>query len=189
MAFERREAPAVPLARVTFNDLLPLLVVLVPAALGLLGYFWQDWVRRRSALAERRQTLYENLVGSLIALLGATSGPRRSELMTEIEKGWLFASDDVLNACYVYLAAYDALCQSAMSEDGSLEPMAVVKKLRMEAQTRHDLGEKLSVIFHAMRRDLRGDSQFERLTEASNFQIYSWGVLSDEPSQPPATAT
>jgi hypothetical protein len=31
-----------------------------------------------------------------------------------------------------------------------------------------------------MRRDLRGDTQFERLDEASNFQIYSWGVLSDE---------
>jgi hypothetical protein len=176
-----REARRVVLGRVTFNDLLPLLVVVVPAVLGLVGYFWQDWVRRRSALAERRQKLYEDLVGSLIALLGATSGSARSALMTEIEKGWLFASDDVLNACYEYLTGYDAVARACTSEDGVLKPKAVVTKLRTDREIRQDLGEKLSTIFHAMRRDLRADSDFKELTVANNFQIYSWGILSEEP--------
>ena len=186
---KRREAGPVPLGRVTFNDLLPLLVVVVPAVIGLFGYFWQDWVRRRFALAERRQKLYEDLVGSLIALLGATTGARRSALMTEIEKGWLFASDDVLNACYEYLAAYDALCEQCMTSDGTLAPAAVVTMLRKDPETRRALGKKLSDVFHAMRRDLRPDSEFEALSEASNFQIYSWGVLSDEAAEPSAPAS
>lgn len=185
-----REAEHVLFAEVTLNDLLPLLVVVVPAVFGVLGYFWQDYVRRRSSLVERRQKLYEDLVGSLIALLGATSGSRRSALMTEIEKGWLFASDDVLNGCYDYLIAYDAVCRECMSEDGVMDPKCVVKKLRSDAEKRRVLAEKLSTIFYAMRRDLRGSTKFEQLTGASNFQIYSWGILSDEPPETTeATAT
>src|SRR5919197_654297 len=104
----------------SFNDVVPVLLVVLTAAIGLVTYAWQEHVRRRTALAERRQVLYESLIGNLVDLLAADSADERSNLLTEIEKGWLFASDDVLRASYNYLSEYDRLC-CALMKDGALD--------------------------------------------------------------------
>ena len=92
------------------KELLPTLGILLTALLGLLTYAWQEKVKRRTAMAERRQALYEHLIRNLVDLLVAKTGADRSKLITEIEKGWLFASDDVLRAAYDYLSIYDRIC-------------------------------------------------------------------------------
>jgi hypothetical protein len=82
----------------TFHDALPVLLVIAPAGVGVATYTWQERVKQRTALAQRKQEPYENLIGNLVHLLGATTGDQRSHLLTEIEKSWLFASDPVLRS-------------------------------------------------------------------------------------------
>ncbi|MGH9904062.1 MAG: hypothetical protein ACRD8U_00600 [Pyrinomonadaceae bacterium] len=80
----------------TFKDLLPMFGILITALFGLLAYAWQEGVKRETELSHRKEKLYEQLVRNFVDLLVARSAGERSKVTTQIEKGWLFASDDVL---------------------------------------------------------------------------------------------
>jgi hypothetical protein len=162
----------------TFKDILPILLVVITATLGLLTYAWQERLKRRTALSERRQTLYEQLIRNLVDLLIAKTGAERSKLITEIEKGWLFASDEVLYACYKFLGIYHNLC-CPNPQTGVLTVEEVLAKVRSDVKTRQELAKSISAIFLAMRRDVRSDTKISASWAKQNFQIYPWGVISE----------
>jgi len=151
--------------------------VSIPVFLGFIGYWHQEKSKRRAELSERRRVLYESLVQSLIGLLGARTPKERSRLLTEIETGWLFAADAVLEACYRYLAAYDGLCSSVMGEE-ALDWNSVLTKIRSDADARVDLGTRLSDVFVEMRRDLKKDTKITRDWARRNVDVYCWGIVS-----------
>ncbi len=160
------------------KDVLPILLVVITASLGLVSYVWQERVKHNTALNERRQALYEQLIRNLVDLLVARPGVERSKFISEIEKGWLFASDEVLYAVYNYLAIYDNLC-CPNPQKGVLSVEEVLPKVRSDAKTRQELGESIAAIFLAMRKDVRSDTRVSPKWTRKHFQIYQWGVLAE----------
>ncbi len=160
----------------TLKEFLPTLGIILTAVLGLLTYAWQEKVKQQTALAERRRTLYEQLIRNLVDLLIATTGAERSKLITEIEKGWLFASDDVLRASYDYLMIYNNLCCPDERTDVS-SFNHVLTKVRSDLKVSQQMGRRLASIFLAMRQDIRADTTITDNWAKEHFQIYDWGVI------------
>jgi hypothetical protein len=149
----------------------PVVVAIVAAIVGLVTYWAQEALKRRSALNQRREVLYENLLRDLFELLVAETGQARSNVITRIEKSWLFASDDVLAACYRFLDAYDELYRDAEDSAG------VLTSVRSDPQVRDRLSEIFAGIFLAMRRDTRRSKVTPEWVE-EKVRIYSWGIIS-----------
>jgi hypothetical protein len=149
----------------------------IPILIGLLTYGYQEWDKRKTALSERRRVLYESLIRSLVELLGARTAVERSRLLTEIETGWLFASDEVLDASYRYLAVYDNVLRSA-TEDDSLDWHTVLVKFRSDAAIRQELRNRLSEVFVGMRRDIRSGTKITEDWARQRVDIYCWGIVS-----------
>jgi hypothetical protein len=171
------------------KDLLPTLGIILTALFGVITYAFQERAKRQTALSERRQALYEKLIRNLVDLLIATSGDDRSKFITEIEKGWLFASDQVLRASYDYLRIYDDLCHHDGRRDDSTF-VDVLTKVRSDEKVRQELGRSLGKIFLAMRRDIRHETVLTADWARQHFQIYDWGAIakSDKPA-PDKTAS
>ncbi len=150
----------------------------VPVFLVLVTYVFQGMARRRAALSERRRVLYEKLIRSLVELLGAGTAEDRSRLISEIETSWLFASDEVLRACYGYLEAYDEVCRSATRGD-ALDWTAVLGKVR-HPDTRQMLRGRLAEVFVQMRRDIRRGTEINDDWAQEHFDIYCWGIIADD---------
>ena len=157
--------------------MIPLLSALLTALLGILTYAWQEWIKRKNAIAERRKNLYESWIINLVELLAARTEQERSRLISEVEKGWLFASDEVLQAAYSYLEIYDEICYSH-TEAGHLEYKDVLDTLRENKEVRQRIGHPLAKIFLAMRQDIRSDSKISEEWALQNFEIYEWGIIS-----------
>jgi hypothetical protein len=168
---------------VSSGDVLAVLLVVIPASVGLVTYALQERDRRAAALSQRRRELYESLIGNLFDLPAATDRVDRSDRITEIEKSWLFASDDVLEALYAYLDAYDELCRAAL-EGEVFDSEAVLDQVRREPATRQRMAELLARLFVEMRREVREDTEITDEWAKQHFQIYLWGILSggDAPS-------
>jgi hypothetical protein len=158
------------------KELLSILGIVLTALLGVLAYATQEHLKRKAALDERRQALYEKLIRDLVDLLIATSGAERSRLITEIEKGWLFASDGVLKACYKFLAIYDRLCHENVPKGVALSS-EVLTKVRSDKRVRQEIALSLAGIFLAMRRDVRHDNKIKDNWAKAHFQIYEWGAI------------
>jgi hypothetical protein len=144
------------------------LVVIVTGAIGVVTYSWQEHKKRETTLAERRKTHYEGLVRNFFELLVAKSGADRSVFVSEIEKGWLFASDDVLQACYRCLETYDELAEKGLN---------AVEQIRNDPDLQKAFQKNTADMFLAMRKDLRST----RITEdwaRRNLRIYTWGIIS-----------
>lgn len=147
-------------------------VAIIAAVIGLLTYVVQDVLNRRSALKRRRQTLYEGLVRDLFELLVAKTGPERSKFITRVEKSWLFASDDVLAACYGFLDTYDTLSECAASE--ATDVLTIV---RSNSQIRGQVSEIFAKIFLAMRKEIRR-SKISAAWAQQKVRLYAWGIIS-----------
>jgi|GEM_PF-2127560 len=161
----------------TLSDFTPVLVAIIAAALGLGTYAWQEKLKRETTLNERKQGLYENLIRNLFELLAADTGAERSKYITDIEKSWLFASDEVLRACYDFLEVYDDLCGSLTEPSKVLKGKDILQRVRTDADLKEQLGKSLACIFLAMRKDMRA-SKISREWAMSKFKIYSWGIVS-----------
>jgi len=168
------------------KEFLPILGILLTALLGVATYAFQEKRKHDTALAERRQALYEKLIRDLVDLLIASTGAERSKLITEIEKGWLFASDQVLYACYELLKIYDDLYREVANEKSPSE--ALLNKVRSSQEIRSRVAHSLAKIFRAMRADVRGDSKVKAKWAHDHFKIYDWGALS-APANPRRAAT
>ena len=152
------------------TDIIPLVSIAVAALFGIITYAWQEFIRRRNALAERRKELYENWIRNLIELLAAKTEKRRSELITEIEKGWLFSSDAVLKAAYDYLELYDSICCSHI-RGGQLGYEDVLAALRGNEETRQEVAERLARVFLGMRQDIRRETKIEERWAIEKFKL------------------
>lgn len=170
------------------KEFLPIVGILLTALLGVLTYAIQERRKHMTALAERRQALYEKLIRDLVDLLIARTGAERSKLITEIEKGWLFASDGVLHASYHLLEIYDDLYREVANEESPSE--ALLNKVRANQEIRRRVAHSLAKVFWAMRADVRGDTKIKAAWAKAHFKIYDWGALS-EPTNPrrPGTPT
>lgn len=166
----------------TLKEWLPTFGILLTASLGLVTYAWQEKVKQQTALAERRRGLYEQLIRNLVELLVARTGAESSKFITEIEKGWLFASDEVLLASYDYLSIYDKLSSPATPTDG-LTFENVLGKVRSDSKVRHAFEQSLAAVFLAMRREIRPDTVITKDWARQHFKIYLWGIIAryDEP--------
>jgi hypothetical protein len=168
-----------------WHEAIPIAVaVSLPLILGYLAFKREESSQRRLAHSEHRQALYESLIRSLVGLLGARTPEERSRLLTEIETGWLFASDRVLEASYQYLAVYDAACSRGM---GGRTPSTTPGsgKVEFDDHAREELEKRLADVFAEMRRDFRRKKRRKSKTTITrdwaqgNVKIYGWGILSD----------
>jgi hypothetical protein len=165
------------------KEFLPIVGILLTALLGVFTYAFQEKRKHDTALAERRHALYEKLIRDLVDLLIAGTGAERSKLITEIEKGWLFASDQVLYACYELLEIYDDLYREVANEKSPSE--ALLNKVRTNQEIRRRVAHSLAKVFRAMRADVRGDTKIKAAWAKAHFKIYDWGALS-APANPPS---
>ncbi|MDQ2922652.1 MAG: hypothetical protein M3R52_13705 [Acidobacteriota bacterium] len=162
----------------TFKDLLPMLSILLTAVFGLLAYAWQEKVKRQTALTERKQKLYEQLIRNFVDLLVAKTAAERSKFTTEIERGWLFASDDVLLASYAYLNAFDRLMLSP--EEAEVLPVErVIERIKSDSKVGMELSQCLAAIFLAMRQDIRPETAISADWAKQQLRFYKWGALAE----------
>jgi len=145
-----------------------ILVIIVTGAVGVITYSWQEYKKRETALAERRQSHYEGLIRNLFELLIAKDGSDRSVFISEIEKGWLFASDEVLRACYKCLETYDQIAEQDLN---------VLEQIRAVPDVRREFQDNIADMFLAMRKDLRGTT-IKNDWARRHQRIYSWGIIS-----------
>ncbi len=148
-----------------------ILGVLVAGVVGMFAYAWQEHIKRNTTLAERRKELYENVLRCIFELLGVKPGPARSKLISEIEKSWLFASDDVLKALYGYLNIYNRHCSG-----GGEDCLAIVLD---KPEIRKEFHTILSKVFLAMRRDIRRirPTRINQDWADHHVRIYEWGIM------------
>ncbi len=93
----------------------------------------------------------------------------KSELVSKIEKGWLFSSDEVLKACYAFLNLFDTLA----TKYGD-----VGKALRENDNAKIEVESRIAQIFFHMRKDLRGRGTRLSVEWAEkNVVIFKWGAL------------
>jgi hypothetical protein len=164
----------------SIKDFMPLfgsiLGILITGAIGVLTYTWQENTKRKVDLVRRRQELYEKLNSALFGLMLAKNRAERSIVLADIEKAWLFASDETLDAIFGYMKVYDRW----WTEGGG----DVLSLIKTNPQARREIAEGLGNIFLAMRRDLRATSVSSNISK-SYMQFYNCGLLDpfgDRPS-------
>lgn len=159
----------------TLKTLLPLagslMGVLLTGVIGVATYSWQENIKRETELVERRQKLYEDLNGALFGLILARTNADRRRILAEIEKGWLFASDEVLAALFQYMQSYDNFWIEA---EGDIQRL-----IQENEKARQKIETGLANIFLAMRRDLRSTNISETLAK-DYMHFYKCGMLDHE---------
>jgi hypothetical protein len=113
--------------------------VVLTGAIGIATYSWQENSKRKTELVERRQKLYEDLNGALFGLIIAKTIEDRRRILADIEKGWLFASDEVLAALFKYMECYDRYW---VSSNGNVQQL-----IQQDVGARQDIEHALSEIF------------------------------------------
>lgn len=142
--------------------------VVLTGAIGIATYSWQENSKRQTELVERRQKLYEDLNGALFGLIITKTIEDRRRILADIEKGWLFASDEVLAALFKYMDCYDRYW---VSSNGKVQQL-----IQQDADARQDIERAMSEIFLAMRRDLRTTKISEDLAK-QYMHFYQCGML------------
>ncbi|MEO1529719.1 MAG: hypothetical protein AAFX06_30240 [Planctomycetota bacterium] len=145
------------------------LAACVTALLGMGAFFLQTQYKILLDKRERRRLLYETLIEQVFRLLDAKPGRESSQVMTEIEKSWLFASDGVLKACYSIFEVYEAAANES-DAGASL-------KLRESAQSREQFAAAVSDLFIALRAESYGLSRIDQEWALKHVKIYEWGAL------------
>jgi hypothetical protein len=152
----------------TLKSFLPLITVLLTGGVGIVTYNWQENTKRQTELVERRQKLYEDLNGALFGLILAKTSTERRNIIAQIEKGWLFASDDVVAALFKYMELYDELWLEAAGD--------VRQLIRADAAARKKLEQAMSALFLAMRQDLRS-TKISPTSAETYMHFYQCGML------------
>lgn len=148
-----------------------LMGVLLTGVIGVATYAWQEHIKRQTELVTRRQKLYEDLNGALFGLILAKTTEERRKIIAEIEKGWLFASDDVLAALFKYMECYDNYWMQA---EGDIQRL-----IREDETARQNIETAMAVIFLAMRQDLRSTKISATLAK-DYMHFYKCGMLNRE---------
>jgi hypothetical protein len=163
----------------SFDTIFPLLGslagVLLTGVIGVVTYSWQERAKRQTELTERRQKLYEDLNGALFGLILAKTNEDRRRILAEIEKGWLFASDDVLAALFKYMDSYD---RHWIKVEGDIQSL-----IQTDENARREIESAMADIFLAMRRDLRSTTISASLAK-EYMRFYQCGMLSSPSLNP-----
>ena len=156
------------------NDFLELIknpgvIVFTTGIVGAGTYLIQDWRKIAAEQRDRKMKLYEDLLESIFKLFYVTDAMDKSQLVSKIEKCWLFSSDEVLQACYEFLELYNSIAISHPDSGTALRKNEITKR-KFEVN--------ISQIFFHMRNDLRGrttkvDSEWAK----RRIVIYEWGAL------------
>jgi hypothetical protein len=159
----------------TLKTLLPLagslIGVLLTGAIGVATYAWQENIKRQTELVERRQKLYEDLNGALFGLILAKTNTDRRRILAEIEKGWLFASDEVLAALFQYMECFDNFW---IESGGDIQRL-----IQEDEKARQKIETGMANIFLAMRRDLRSTKISDTVAK-DYMRFYKCGMLDRE---------
>lgn len=152
-----------------------ILGISLTGAIGVLTYTWQENTKRKIDLVRRRQELYEKLNGALFGLMIAQDWAERRNVLADIEKAWLFASDEALDAIFEYMKCYDRWWTEAKGD--------VLPLIKNNPQAREEIEQGLATIFLAMRRDLRSTNVSNNVSQ-NYMQFYNCGLLNpfDSPS-------
>ena len=141
---------------------------------GILTFAYQARRKHAAEQSERQRLLYESLIEHVFQLLSAKPGKDRSAVITAIEKSWLFASDEVLRACYKVLDVY--------IDEGSHD-YDLAESMRIDTKARRQFGNAVAELFIAMRTDLHGaKSRIDEEWAREVVHVYPSGAPS-EPRQ------
>lgn len=163
----------------SLTDFIPLLGsimgIFLTGAIGVLTYTWQENTKRKVDLVRRRQELYERLNGALFGLMITQDWAERRTVLADIEKAWLFASDEALDAIFDYMKCYDRWWTEAKGD--------ILTLIKNNQQARQEIEQGLASIFLAMRRDLRSTNVSNNVSK-NYMQFYNCGLLNpfDSPS-------
>ena len=147
----------------------PGVIVFITGAVGAGAYLFQDWRKTVADSRDKKRELYEVLLENIFRLFYVNSPKEKSELVTKIEKCWLFSSDGVLKACYSLLELFDATAKNHRD---------IGKALRESDKTKTDFEDRIAQIFFHMRKDLRGrTTKIDEKWAEKNIVIYKWGAL------------
>ncbi|HZG40746.1 MAG TPA: hypothetical protein VEZ50_18880, partial [Nodosilinea sp.] len=108
-------------------------------------------------------------------LILAKINPDRRRILADIEKGWLFASDEVLAALFKYMEIYD---RHWITAEGDIQAL-----IRVDESVRQEIEAAMADIFLAMRRDLRSTQISESLAH-DYMRFYQCGLLASDPITP-----
>ena len=150
--------------------LVSILGATVTGIFGIAAYTWQVHKERETNIQERRKDLYEKLLRSIFELMTAKTGSERSKCVSNIEKNWLFASDDVLKACYEFLKIFN---------EHWIEDNTIAEKIRTDQRIKKEFENILAVIFLAMRKDINRitPTAIDDKYAMDYVKIYYWGIL------------
>ncbi len=146
----------------------PASIVIITALLGIFTYSYQSFKNRQAVEYERKRKLYETLIQDVFKLLRVAPGQEASAVMSDIEKSWLFASDDVLRFCYQIIKVYGRAAKEGDPTQGIMQnPVA-----------RKDFADGIARLFVAMRKDLvyRQSSKIDEPWALEVIEIYEWGA-------------
>jgi hypothetical protein len=145
--------------------------VILAGVIGVITYSWQENTKTKTAIEERRKDLYQALIRKLVELLAAKTGSARSEILSEIEKSWLFASDEVLKAIYDYMKMYDTYFAKSQGD--------ILTEIRQNAASRDEIATSISRIFLAMRRDIKRirPTLIDEDWIKNYVRVYEWGII------------
>ena len=146
-----------------------LIGVLAAGCFGIITYWYQQNLQRKADLQERKLGLYTTLGANIFKLLAAKPGPNRAELLSQIERCWLFASDGVLEGCYEFLAIYDQVDER--------DTRGMQECVRNDPTIRQKLEQALAKIFYEMRIDIKPETGKTIEWAQKNTKIYEWGVI------------
>lgn len=151
---------------------LSILGLIITGIIGIITYAWQEHIKRITALAENKKVLYERLLSALFELFIVKSGPSQSQLISEVEKSWLFASDNVLDSLYKYMSLYDRHFKDGKDD--------VLEKIKKNPQVRKEFEESIAEVFMSMRKDIEGIHSKKDIKWAkSHVKIYDWGIVTE----------
>ena len=148
-----------------------IIAALILGVVGLAAYSIQERLKRRTALAEKKQEIYIELIDNVILLLGADAASQRSELLSRIEHAWLYASDPVLRNIYDYLKAYD---------ESYVDDYSMMAQLQSDTKLMAKFNKLIARIFLEMRREVRRDISATKIDSQwaeDNVKLYGWGIV------------
>lgn len=130
---------------VSVKEFLPLLTAIIAACSAFLGYLYQSNRALKEKQLSDRKAQYELILFNVFKLLYQPPGLNYANTLIEIEKSWLYASDDVLTKCYVILDVH---------KDISREVGISLDVLRANDKAREEYNQALRELFSSMRKDL-----------------------------------
>ena len=134
-----------------------LIVAIIATSGVLIGYVYQSHERLKEKRLTAKQEQYEVVLKNVMNLLISKPGKEYGQTLMDIERVWLYASDEVLNKCYCILSIHKEISVSG-------KPAEVLRNDK-DAKDRFDTA--LRELFVAVRKDLG----FERKTNIEDWPI------------------